>query len=482
MSQVFQFGPNNETNKPRYKDEQEKKKLTYNFVTSKQLKRGHNFGVVYFTPNSLEEELAGATVKKSTKKVAKSKHELEVEKREKLQSDVPQAVKGREHVACGTDPVTSTIRPKPLTFEIEAQTDDYLDRPVSPLNYPIYNNPEVSTQIEDGDLFHFDDEVAPILNVLVTKILEQSRMEVLEEEEITEIKKKQRYFEELRNRELMDVQKLEDAETRRKEEINRRQIQQKERMDLTKIHQKKLISRVFAREYLINLKTNTLTNLISSGVFQKPLSREIYFEIAPYIQKKAEIQINNSLKYVNNLHNIFRSQYHKNASLAHKESLQKEVKRKADEEKRKKEEIKYKAEMKLKKQQEKERREKEEIKMKLYNEINEEFMKNTEMVSDIIDILDPQGNGLIGRKFSSLSGGIIGQWALVMTFVNSINPDDPFINLDKLNKSIEIFLPKFPATVITVDAEDLEFFKSKDANIQSPDDLVKVDDNLFVLF
>lgn len=36
----------------------------------------------------------------------------------------------------------------------------------------------------DGELFDFDIEVAPILQVLMNKTLEQARMEVLEEEEL----------------------------------------------------------------------------------------------------------------------------------------------------------------------------------------------------------------------------------------------------------------------------------------------------------
>jgi hypothetical protein len=43
-----------------------------------------------------------------------------------------------------------------------------------------------ATQIFDGDveLFDFEKEVEPMLNVLVLKTLEQARMEVLEEEEL----------------------------------------------------------------------------------------------------------------------------------------------------------------------------------------------------------------------------------------------------------------------------------------------------------
>ena len=47
---------------------------------------------------------------------------------------------------------------------------------------------EKETQIRDGDLFDFDLEVEPILEVLIGKSLEQSRMEVLEEEEIKKLK------------------------------------------------------------------------------------------------------------------------------------------------------------------------------------------------------------------------------------------------------------------------------------------------------
>lgn len=82
------------------------------------------------------------------------------------------------------------------------------------MKWPEERGEPKGTQIEDGDLFHFDDEVEPILNVLTTKVLEQSRMEVLEEEEIKAMKLNQRTFEELRNRELMNVERLENMEER----------------------------------------------------------------------------------------------------------------------------------------------------------------------------------------------------------------------------------------------------------------------------
>jgi hypothetical protein len=44
--------------------------------------------------------------------------------------------------------------------------------------------------IEDNELFLFNDEVEPLLSVLCGKTLEHARMEVLEEEELAEMKRK----------------------------------------------------------------------------------------------------------------------------------------------------------------------------------------------------------------------------------------------------------------------------------------------------
>lgn len=73
---------------------------------------------------------------------------------------------------------------KPPEKEQEAQTQFYIDRPPSPLFTPKLSGDCIETQIEDGELFDFDTEVIPILDVLVGKTLEQSRLEVLEDEEL----------------------------------------------------------------------------------------------------------------------------------------------------------------------------------------------------------------------------------------------------------------------------------------------------------
>ena len=56
------------------------------------------------------------------------------------------------------------------------------------------------------------------MEVLVGKTIEQSLLEVMEEEELSNLRSQQRQFEELRNAELVEQQRLEEQERRHKEE------------------------------------------------------------------------------------------------------------------------------------------------------------------------------------------------------------------------------------------------------------------------
>jgi radial spoke head protein 3 len=68
------------------------------------------------------------------------------------------------------------------------QTDAFLDRAPSPLYIPRKSGLDAATQILEGELFDFDYEVTPILEVLVGKTIEQALMEVHEEEELKMLK------------------------------------------------------------------------------------------------------------------------------------------------------------------------------------------------------------------------------------------------------------------------------------------------------
>lgn len=70
---------------------------------------------------------------------------------------------------------------------MKCQTDEFLPRPPTPPYIPKKTGIDAETQIFDYDLFDFDREVRPILNVVTTKTLEQALLECEEEEEVKNI-------------------------------------------------------------------------------------------------------------------------------------------------------------------------------------------------------------------------------------------------------------------------------------------------------
>ena len=90
--------------------------------------------------------------------------------------------------------LTEQGRAAPEENNVKTQTDVFLPKPPSPKYVPKKTGIDKITQIGDYDLFEFDREVQPILNVLLTKSVEQAILEVEEETELQEIRKfKQEY-------------------------------------------------------------------------------------------------------------------------------------------------------------------------------------------------------------------------------------------------------------------------------------------------
>lgn len=112
----------------------------------------------------------------------------------------------------------------------EAQTDELL--PEAPPNeyLPQKTGIDVFTQVEDGELFDFNVEVEPLLDVLVNKTLEQSLMEVEEEHEIESMQNFKSEWLAKQSNQMADWQDQVKAEERRwkeKEEVVRKRKEQK---------------------------------------------------------------------------------------------------------------------------------------------------------------------------------------------------------------------------------------------------------------
>ncbi|XP_029351634.1 radial spoke head protein 3 homolog [Echeneis naucrates] len=203
--------------------------------------------------------------------------------REQFRPKTPEALQGRKHIDVQTDVYLEELSDVIVTTDIECQTDDFLDRPATPLFIPAKSGKDAETQIEDGELFDFDSEVQPMLEVLVGKTIEQSLLEVMEEEELACLKAQQRAFEEMRNAELAEVHRLQEQERRRCEEKERRIAQQKEVLKKERETAEKIAARAYTQQYLANLLPAVFTSLRSHGYLYDPVERDIETNFFPWL-------------------------------------------------------------------------------------------------------------------------------------------------------------------------------------------------------
>nr|XP_021525866.1 radial spoke head protein 3 homolog isoform X2 [Aotus nancymaae] len=137
-------------------------------------------------------------------------------------------------------------------------------------------------------LFDFDLEVTPVLEVLVGKTIEQSLLEVMEEEELANLQASQREHEELRNSERAEVQRLEEQERRHREEKERRKKQQWEIVHKHSETSQKIAAQAFAQRYLADLLPSVFGSLRDSGYFYDPIERDIEIGFLPWLMNEVE--------------------------------------------------------------------------------------------------------------------------------------------------------------------------------------------------
>ena len=148
-----------------------------------------------------------------------------------------------------------------------------------------------ATQIEAGDLFDFDFEVSPLLDVLVGKTLEQSLLEVAQEDELAAIRSKQEEYDAVRGAELAEVQRLEAEVKRRFAEKQRRKEQEAARLKRETEVREKIAAAAFARSYLGSLRRNIFSQLHDRGHFSDAVRREMESLVMPGLMAEVAARV-----------------------------------------------------------------------------------------------------------------------------------------------------------------------------------------------
>ncbi len=135
----------------------------------------------------------------------------------------------------------------------------------TPVYVPKPPGVEIATQIEDGELFDFDLEVEPILEVLIGRSLVQATYELIEEHERDEYLSHKKQYEQKREFELINLQRMEAARIRREQEKDRRHNQTVQKKLYDTSSQKKLISKLFAKNLVKNMDKVAMKQLHEMG-------------------------------------------------------------------------------------------------------------------------------------------------------------------------------------------------------------------------
>ena len=133
--------------------------------------------------------------------------------------------------------------------ESQIDPDYYIDRPPSATYIPDEEGNDQAIQVQnvDPDLFDFNLEVEPILQVLVGKSLEQARIEVIETHENAVLAMHNARYKQNREAMLVQTQRVEARQGRRNDEIDRRNLQQRVHLVLTDGNEKREIARTMSK-------------------------------------------------------------------------------------------------------------------------------------------------------------------------------------------------------------------------------------------
>lgn len=187
----------------------------------------------------------------------------------------PPPVDGRVHMDIQTENFLEELTDKAIEIDQETQTQAFMDRPASPLFIATKTGKDTSTQIDNGDLFDFDLEVEPLLEVLVGKTIHVSMLELMQEEELEAIRREQEQFEDVRNIELAEVQRLEAEARRKSQEKDRRVAQEKQRLADRLELEEKIAARAYSNQYLATLHEGVMNDLFDEGFFYDPVRKEV---------------------------------------------------------------------------------------------------------------------------------------------------------------------------------------------------------------
>ena len=340
---------------------------------------------------------------------------------------------------------------KIVTVDIGIQSDEieYDENEDETKFLPQKLGKDVGTQILDNDLFDFDRDVQPLLTVVVGKTLEQSLLELEQEEEIENLRAAKLMYSKKKNEDSKRIRNLEDREIQKKYNNDSKKEHRKQIRERRKKTQKELISRTISKVYLRDLLKNSYNDLIHRGQFRDYTSSAVKNKTNEIIMKRSQ-KLNtafcNMLNFIkdslNNKYKNFESIHTKSVDDRHKllEEIarQKEIIRKREEEAR----IKAEEEKKERRRLRKIERIKKEIKAAV---VDTGVAKSDAYSEETVEI----GNdGKNDEPYIGIYGSFIGVFIISLALVQrDCFPDENLYNIDNISEILRMVFDETQSTL-----------------------------------
>ena len=338
---------------------------------------------------------------------------------------------------------------KIVTADLGIQSDeiDYTEKET--IFIPQKLGKDVGTQILDGELFNFDRDVQPLLTVVVGKTLEQSLLEIEQEDEIANLREAKLMYIKKKNDNDKRIKNLEDREIQKKYNNDAKKEHRKQMREIRKTTQKELISRVMSKTYLRDLLTNAYTDLIHRGQFKNYTSISVKNKTSNILMSGSE-KLNKAFTNMRNYLKDKLDNKYKNIENSHQKSVenrhallaeiarQKEIKRKREEE----EKIRAEEAKKERRRKRKIERIKKEIKAAI---IDTGIQKGDAYSEEVVEI----GNfNKDDEPYIGIFGSVMGLFVVTLSIVQrDCFQDDILYTIDNISEIMRLFFDEVQCTL-----------------------------------
>lgn len=210
--------------------------------------------------------------------------------------------------------------------EYDVYPDYRIDRAPDAVFVPNPEGEAKCTQVWEGDplLFDYENEVEPVLQVLVGKSIEHARIEVIEEYEGAILRKHKERFQQVKEAELMETQRLEEARLRRNSEVDRRMMQMRLAKTANVNEEKRELSRSFAKGFLSTFKRDTLRMLSDLGALRRPVDLSVGMNFAPKLYSQIHLNMQTHQDHQESLDEVINGSM-SDLSAVHKQAIFEEL-------------------------------------------------------------------------------------------------------------------------------------------------------------